>query len=309
MSEEQLLQTKEKFQKPIYKIWWFWIFVVFILIVIISAGGGDKKETIPEVIPPIQEEITQPSQPEIKKKVEKEVSPKIEKDSFVSIREIPVSELTAPRYPQKTYYEEIHKGDGIRTIFKLKHSYTDITIRLNDDVQTIGDATDPTTEYGKICGFPTKIFPKTLYCDVAYDIKNASLKFFKAPSVGSIVRITGTPTDLTQKSQTKEEWKTVKTYQGRGSQDLGLLVIPQKKFRLVMTWKNIPTDWWDERWGIWECEITQEYESCALWFPAPRVDTTDLIWENPKFSIPNPSLKIKVENSVFWVIEVQESTL
>ena len=81
MPEEQPSQAKEKFQKPIYKIWWFWVFVILIIIVVASSGGKEK-ETTPQITPPIQEEITQPPQEEVQKQQEVQ-KPKTETQKMV----------------------------------------------------------------------------------------------------------------------------------------------------------------------------------------------------------------------------------
>jgi hypothetical protein len=63
MPEEQLSQTKEKFQKPIYKVWWFWVFVIFIILLV--SSGGEKKETPPiEQTTEIKQEAIQPQKSE-----------------------------------------------------------------------------------------------------------------------------------------------------------------------------------------------------------------------------------------------------
>lgn len=289
MVNEQQSQAQEKIEQPIWKRWWFWI-LIFGIIFVLSVGGGEKKKTQPEITQPTQEQLTQPKA---------ELSPEVVSSKII---------FDIPLLATKSFSE-------IRTILGEPNKFrppTDfdtgwaewskegITLSINYDkngklVNQLGYAMSifpskfgviiPEDELRKVCNLIGKNYPFQITKELTKDGKVWALNII-----------------LPETKKLEGGWKTIKVYQGKGSQELGLFIIPQQEYRFKMTWKNIPSDFYDERWGIWECEPPNTYSACTLMIPA-GVEIAKPIF---RLSPENPYLKVEVDNSTSWVIEIQE---
>ncbi|MDO8664158.1 MAG: hypothetical protein Q7K44_01205 [Candidatus Liptonbacteria bacterium] len=81
------------------------------------------------------------------------------------------------KYPNAIYKIEQWKADGIHSILILQNSYDDITVYLDEKVQTVG-----TYRSKRDCGN-----------DVCYDFAGKKILFFKTPVKDSTVKFVGKP--------------------------------------------------------------------------------------------------------------------
>jgi hypothetical protein len=296
MSEEQLSQTKEKFQKPIYKVWWFWVFVIFIIIVVASSGG-EKKENIPQTTSSVQKEITQSSQEEAQKQQETQ-NLKTETPKIVYLsgggKIVPIIRGISPK-----------EFDQRAKEFFLKEDLNGITNFMNKYVIDV-----PENTKAIILGEEIKLEPDyPLRKEVEFFVKIKILEGKYKDEIcwanRSQIKIPGSSEVSSQIESKKEEWKTIVTYQGTGSKDLGVFEVPKKQWRFKISWGELPTDIPDT-WGIWEYGQDPENPQYTIsYILVPAGQSTAM----PTFSLSHPSLKVEIDKSITWIIEVQEYTL
>lgn len=133
---------------------------VFIVLFIVALSIHSPKQS--------SEKISQESQPPTTKQ---EVS-QAETKTLLCRKEVKEIKPTSPRYPDRKYYEEIHCGDDVTTVFKLSRQLTEIAVYKDGKVQTICSS-ECETDYNP------------------YDPNNVVIKFTKPPEKDSVVRITG----------------------------------------------------------------------------------------------------------------------
>jgi hypothetical protein len=297
--EKQLSQTKEKFQKPIYKVWWFWVFVVFIIIVIASSGG-EKKENIPQTTSPVQKEITQPPQEEVQ--VQQEVvqqQPQEKTQTIILLSSegelTPIIIDISPKEFDQKSSEFIFKRD--------LEGLTNFTKRYSRDI--------PNNTKALLLGEEMALEPDLMKRrDTAeFFVKIKILEGSYKDTIGwanrSHIKILGSSEVPSQNESKKEEWKTITTYQGTGSKNLGIFAVPKKQWRFKISWGKLPTDIPDT-WGIWEYGQDPENPQYTIsYILVPAGQSTAM----PTFSLPHPSLRVEIDKSISWIIEVQEYTL
>ena len=114
----------------------------------------------------------------------------------------------------------------------------------------------------------------------------------------------GTPEDL------EKNWKTIKSFSGKGSQELETVNISDPKWRFKIVWDGTPEGTSSELWGIWQyLDDDPRYPSSALWVPAfygPRSDKRIFPqFEENESRTGNFKLRIEADARTQWQIEVQ----
>jgi hypothetical protein len=100
-------------------------------------------------------------------------NPPKEMRSGTRTSDIPSSQ-TPRRYPGAEYVTETFVGDGVTRIFKLKTTYTDVEVRIDGRMATMG------------------MWGNCATVDVCHDTKGARLIFQEVPARGRVINFTGT---------------------------------------------------------------------------------------------------------------------
>lgn len=315
------------------------IILLSIIVICLNTKDSEKNNAQPPQQSPLEQAQIpiqeKQKQPEVQKP-ETETPTKSEQDFLSFICSKPENGHTSFYYLITDYTCPTNQS------FTLPEKITDATVRLSTITGKTGWDTQslcsteaqidlPPSQWqiltvGSDCGLGAAISP----CDTKFisdstgvtgivvfpDIKGYVSGAWKYCKKGALLKVTGRivssrqqKTLLQQQSspkttQIKESWQTVKTYQGKGNQKLGLFVIPKKDYRFKMAWKNIPEFGYDEPfWGIWECEDDSTYSSCSFLIPAGALETKPIF----RLALTNPYLEVKVsDDSISWAIEVQE---
>lgn len=137
-----------------------------------------------------------------------------------------IENMTAPRYQGTPYTLEIFVADGENTVFLLRDSYDDITIKVGGKLQLIG-----THKEGQLCNN-----------DVCYDFNGKKFVFPQPPATGSTITFQGLPQSKINELKSKETtrtWQTIKSWSGSGSKTTEPFTITTSPWKIV--WSNKDT--------------------------------------------------------------------
>lgn len=280
--------------KLILKKWWFWLIAFFVFVFVLGIFAPKS----------------QVESPVLKSQV-KEIKPP-----------------SSAAFPKQKYFEESIVADGKNNTFTLQHTYGDLAVRLNDEIQAVGVKGDKKAD--------------VIFLDVisGSEIASKKLQFKDTPPENSTIIVTGAvfdtksskpsktpaPTSVSTQAPTpaptqqNQTWQRIHYWEGSGEKELETITIGNRKLALKRSWTNGPEPVYDDpddvspvqAYGVFQCEMNQQYEECALInqaFIGVSDEFTYYIQEIPSEILVRDRpmlLKVSAEKQTNWTVEILE---